>query len=175
MRGFERRERILLILQVITAAAVVGSMIFSIIQLQGIAEQRATAALLAARQNREVLTGIDAIVRDVRRAQVDQRQAFRALARRNQQLHGRDPSEAPQFRSITEEPASSNPAPDPGSDINPDRSEPSQPDDRQPDRDNGDRPRPVPRPSPHPTPSPSPDPICVPVVDVCLRGVGAHQ
>lgn len=164
-----RRERLLtMVLQVVTVTIVVGLLIFSIVQTNRLAQARARAALELSRQNNVVLRTVEDVLRDVRDAQVNQRRAFRALARRNEQLHGRDPDEAPEFEPLADT-SSSNPpqgssgSPTPRTRTRTDPQEPQPPDERKPAEKRSERRDPKPSPKPSPTPD-----VCVPLTNVCV-------
>lgn len=136
---------------VVTLVVVLVLLVYSVVASHNLAESRQRASIEAADRNAELLDGLNGLVRDVRDAQRNQRQAFRRLAERNEELHGSDPSEAPRFNGT--------------------RSEPQ----RDPPRESR-QPEPSPRPPPPRPPSPKPKPkppppsptVCVPVLDVCL-------
>jgi hypothetical protein len=151
----ERRERLFLTaLQAVTVIIVVSVMIFVIFDSQRDSRARSAAALAAQQQNAEVLAGIEDILGDVRRAQVNQREAFSRLARRNERLHGRDPGEAPTFDdlSATDRPSPSSTDAQDSSDP-PSRTRPDPPEDDPPRR-------PPQRPNPPDEPEPPPPPPC---------------
>lgn len=161
------------VIQAVFIVTVISLLIFSIVQTNQLARDRAKAALALSRQNNTLLHRIDDLVGDVRGAQVNQRNAFRRLARRNETLHGSDPSNAPVFTPLA--PSSSNPTPsagEGGSNGDPGSGDRGQPRDRSGRQTgNGDR-DPKPRPTPSPTPTPDPEPTCLPIIDLCIGSKG---
>jgi outer membrane biosynthesis protein TonB len=160
-----RRERLFTFaLQLVTATLVIGLLIYSVAQSNRLADERAQQAIEEAQRNRRLIHGLDDILHDIRAAQVSQRMAFRALARRNERLHGRDPDKAPRFDPVDPDgEAASTPSPSPQPTAGP----PAQPRPRPEPDPPRRRPRPTPSPTPGPSPSPSPQ-VCVPVIDVCV-------
>lgn len=146
-----REHRFSQILTVAMCVIVVSLLIFSIVQTQKLATARAAASLAITQQNAKVLGTVEDILADIRGAQVRQRDAFSRLARRNEQLHGRDPAEAPSFDDL----ASDQPSPSRADD---DDDGDDQEADRKPSRR---QPAPPPRPRPKPSPTPSPTPCTV--------------
>lgn len=142
-----RVRTVSMVMQIVTVVVVLVLLVYSVVESQNLAADRQEQALQASERNRALLTSLDEIVRDIRKAQVNQRRAFRSLAQRNEQLHGRDPSEAPQFDAL----------PPPRARASQGSGDPEEPD--QPQRD--------PTRDPDP-PSPSPSPLCIPVVNVCV-------
>ena len=158
-------------LQIITVITVLVLLVYSVVESQNIAEQRAAAAAQDAARNRALLHELSDQTTALRRSQADQRTAFRQLARRIEVLHGNDPDEAPDFGDSQ----SSNPPAEPDGEPsqrtqpdNPDRGrDPNPPEREPPEREPPPPDEPRPPPSPRPTPSPSPG-VCVPLLDLCI-------
>lgn len=165
-----RRQRLFTnAMTVVMVVVVIGLLVYNIVATQRLARERAAASLESSRQNGQVLDSVEQLVLDALAAQVNQRHAFRKLARRNEELHGGDAADAPDFRSLTDRPNSTNPPspartpnePGAGNDRRRDNGKPDS-DDDPPERD------PRPRPTPRPSPSPPPDKICAPLLDICV-------
>lgn len=132
---------------------------------------RAANAAQTSAENRRLLRNVRVVLDNVRQTQIAQQKAFRALAQRNEVLHGNDPDDAPDF-GTTE---SSNPPTkdgqsgtdrDPAALQRPDpqREEPPR---KEPPRKERPRPPPDDEPDP-PDPTPPPERLCVPLLDVCV-------
>lgn len=161
----QRWRSITTALQIITVVVALALLVYSVVESQNLAEQRADATAQAADRNRVLLQKLADQQDAIRRAQVAQRQAFRELARRMEVIHGNDPGEAPDFgvSQSSNPPANARGDPSPRREREPEREPDPRPRERDPEPPAEPDP---PRPSPRPTPSvPA---ICVPLIEVCI-------
>lgn len=164
------------ILSILTVIVLLVLLVYTVNLSNDLAAERSRQAVEATTRNRDLLRRLEGIVRDVQSNQAEQRDAFRRLARRNEQLHGNDPDEAPDFDSMLA-PGDASPVEKP-SGVEPERGQGPQDSPNSGEQDDGrddapkdekrrDRP-PRERPSPSPSPTPPNDEVCVPLTNVCI-------
>lgn len=166
-------------LSVLTVVVLLILLVYTVVEFQEIAVERAEIAAEASAQNRKLLNELAEQAIAIRQSQAQARQAFRLLAQRNEELHGNDPDDAPDFTATQ----SSNPptrdvrsGPDGEERVAPTRRGPEQrePEQRREPRDPPREREPEPRRSPRPSEPPDPpdppdDELCVPVLNVCVN------